>query len=161
MADSKPGSEFSSWMSVQPSEVGQAVKSGLMAYGMQKSGMTDWLNNLNKKPDQPVGPVAPNQAVQPIVPPGAMSPVGAVAPMAPQEMNQAPQPPAQPSPKEIGLDWLNGKLSSFVNPQASRDISVAQQTNPVESPMNPAEWQSSSTGEGKLGQVLKAFAAMG
>jgi hypothetical protein len=33
------------------SGVGQAIKTGLTAYGMQQSGLTDWLNNLNKKPE--------------------------------------------------------------------------------------------------------------
>lgn len=33
------------------SGIGQAIKTGLTAYGMQKSGLTDWLNDLNKKPE--------------------------------------------------------------------------------------------------------------
>jgi len=33
------------------SGIGQAIKTGLTAYGMQKSGLTNWLNDLNKKPE--------------------------------------------------------------------------------------------------------------
>ena len=40
------------------SGVGPAIKAGLTAYGMQKSGLTDFLNNLNKKPS-PDGSVPP------------------------------------------------------------------------------------------------------
>jgi hypothetical protein len=99
-----------------------------MAYGMQQSGLTDWLNNLSKKPDQKnpqtvvQGAVplpasfdkylAPTQPGQAVVPPSAQ-PMGAapVAPMAPT-IESAPTPTQ--NPKEMGLDWLSGKLSGIV-----------------------------------------------
>jgi hypothetical protein len=172
MADIRPGQEFASWNSIPSSDVGQAVKTGLMAYGMQKTGLTDWLNNLNKPSEQQTvvqGAVplpasfdkylAPTQPGQAVVPPSAQ-PIGAapVAPVAPT-IESAPAPTQ--NPKEMGLDWLNGKLSGFTNPQASRDIQVAQQMSAPQSPMNPAEWQSVSTGEGKLGMVMKMLGAVG
>lgn len=173
MADFKPGQEFSSWMSIQPSEVGQAIKSGLMAYGMQKSGLTDWLNSLNKKPEGSVPPIESGAAGDmntngvwgtnplPVVPPSfGAAPAAPAAPQAPQVMQE---PSAMPtfSPSQIGKDWLDGKISGFTNPQAARDIPVAQQMNPIATPVNPAEWQNSSTGQGKFEQAMKMFAAMG
>lgn len=128
MADIRAGQEFASWNSIPSSDVGQAVKSGLMAYGMQQSGLTDWLNNLSKKPDQKnpqtvvQGAVplpasfdkylAPTQPGQAVVPPSAQ-PMGAapVAPMAPT-IESAPTPTQ--NLKEMGLDWLSGKLSGIV-----------------------------------------------
>ena len=167
-----PGSEFSSWTSIQPSEIGQAVKSGLMAYGMQKSGLTDWLNNLNKKPDGSVPPITSGAAGDkmtngvwgdnplPVIPPTfggpTQLPIGSAMP-------QSAPTPAAPSfsPSQIGQDWLNGKISSFTNPQAQRDITPQQEMTASVTPVNPAEWQSSSTRESKIGQVMKMLGMMG
>ena len=132
MAEIRPGNEFASWTSIQPSEVGQAIKSGLMAYGMKQSGLTDFLDNLSKskQPNIP-GAVQPftgisNQGQLAAVPqppqemnwgammPSPQAPAGAVAPGATVAPTVAPQP-TMPSPQEIGMDWLNGKLSKFNN----------------------------------------------
>ena len=120
------GMEFMNWQNAGSGTVGQALGAGLMAYGMQKSGLTDWLNNLQKKPEQQtVVPGAvplpasfdkylsanqPTQSVQPVVPPAP-----GVAPMqqAVPEVPSLQQPTPEANPQQIGLDWLNGKLSKL------------------------------------------------
>lgn len=175
MADIRPGQEFASWNSIPTSEVGQAVKGGLMAYGMQKSGLTDFLNGLGQTKIK--GSVAPYTGIsdQGQLPAAPQAPQGMnwgtmmSQPMAPPAMGMPPAMPTAPtiqqaptqSPQELGMDWLNGKLSSFTNPQASHDISVAQQMNSSPQPVNPAEWQSGSTGESKVGTIIKMLGAMG
>lgn len=175
MADTKPGLEFSSWMNIQPSEVGQAVKSGLLAYGMKQTGLTDWLNDLSKKsqPDGSVSPITSGAAGDkmtngvwgnnplPVTPPNFGSSVQAPAGAAmPQTIPTQPTMPSL-SPSQIGQDWLNGKISSFTNPQAQRDISPQQEITASVTPMNPAEWQNSSTGESKIAQVMKLLQMTG
>ena len=123
------------------SGVGPAIKAGLTAYGMQKSGLTDWLNNLNKKPDQQTvvqGAVplpasfnqylSPNPSSQsaPVVPPQGEAPA---AFSAPSEMPAAPQVQMTPPP-DIGHKILEGDDSwqqSEVSPQAERDSLVLPQ----------------------------------
>jgi hypothetical protein len=174
MADIRPGMEFANWTSIQPSEIGQAVKSGLMAYGMQKSGLTDWLNNLNKKPDGSVPPITSGTAGDkmtngvwgdnplPVIPPSFGVPAApSAAPTAAPTQEAPPAAPEAQNPKNMGMDWLNGKFSNFTNPQAARDIPVAQQMNPVASPANPYDWQSSSTGSGLTDKIKSIIGMMG
>lgn len=120
MADTPFGLSFG-----QPSKymgssgVGPAIKAGLTAYGMQKSGLTDWLNNLNKKPEQqnvvqgavPL-PASFNQYLSPN--PSSQS-MGAAPPQgnapaafaAPNEIFPAPQMQMTPPP-DIGNKILEG-----------------------------------------------------
>lgn len=175
MADTPFGLSFGSPKQFMGSSgVGPAIKTGLLAYGMQKSGLTDWLNNLNKKQPNIPGSVAPFTAISdqgqlPAIPqaPADMdwgTMVGAVppAPMAqPEVMQQVPVEPAQPNPQELGLDWLNGKLSSnYVNPQASRDIPVAQGGGYTEQLGSGNDYKN-VPGYGKLQKVAQAFMGLG
>ena len=144
------------------SGIGQAVKTGLTAYGMQQSGLTDFLNNLGKKPPQAVDS---QQVSQPIAPPSAVAPMAPAVPAAPmaqpEVMQQVPAEPAQPNPQELGLDWLNGKLSSnYVNPQASRDIPVAQGGGYTEQLGSGNDYKN-VPGYGKLQKVAQAFMGLG
>lgn len=126
MADTPFGASFGDPRKyIGSSGIGGAIKTGLTAYGMQKSGLTDFLNNLNK-PQQPniPGAVQPftgiaDQGQLPAVPQapqdmnwGTMMPAGAAAPNAPVMPAAQPQP-TLPSPQEMGMDWLNGKMSKF------------------------------------------------
>ena len=129
MADTPVGLSFGDARKyIGSSGIGSAIKTGLTAYGMQQSGLTDWLNNL-KKPQQPniPGSVKPftgisDQGQLPAVPQapqgmdwGSMMPAAPVvpgaAPAAPTVMPETT--PAQPNPSEIGFDWLSGKLSKL------------------------------------------------
>lgn len=112
------------------SGVGSAIKTGLTAYGMKQSGLTDFLNDLGK-PKQPniPGAVQPftgisDQGQLPAVPqvpqnmdwgsmmPAVPNPAGAAAPGTSVTPASAPQP-TMPSPQELGMEWLNGKMSKF------------------------------------------------
>ena len=118
-------------------EIGKAAKTALTAYGLQKSGVTDWLNNLNKKPEQQTVvqgavplPASFNQYLSPIqpgsmpaVPPQNNAPAAFVNP---SEQPPAPQVQMSPPP-DIGNKILEGDDSwqhSAVNPQAERDTQV-------------------------------------
>ena len=146
MADTPFGLSFgnpSKYMGQSPlAEVGKAAKTALTAYGLQKSGITDWLNSLNKKPDQQTVvqgavplPASFNQYLAPAIPPQSNS--------SQPEMGTAPfvadtNPPAEPVPQmapmtpppDIGNKILEGDDSwqhSSVNPQAERDSLVLPQ----------------------------------
>ena len=153
------------------SGIGPAIKTGLTAYGMQKSGLTDWLNNLNKKPEQQTvvqGAVplpAPAQSQQmPVVPPAAGAPDAAPVAPVPPMVTETPatpviQAPVQQNPQELGLDWLNGKMSNFVNPQASRDIPVAQGGGYTEQLGSGTDYQK-VPGYGKLAKFMQSMGGM-
>lgn len=131
MADTPFGASFGNPNRyIGSSGIGQAAKTGLTAYAMQQSGLTDWLNNLNKKPEgQTVvqgGVPLPKSfdkylsqdSASPIAPPSpqqlGVNPVPAVpgVPSAAPEMGPVQQSPSM-NPQELGLDWLNGKLSKL------------------------------------------------
>lgn len=159
------------------SGIGQAVKTGLTAYGMQKSGLTDWLNNLSKKPEgQTVVPGSVplpksfdqylSQNPTPVVPPTPQQlgvNIPSAVPAVPEE-TPIQQVPAQQAPmptnQELGLDWLGGKLSNFVNPQAQRDIPVAQGGGYTEQLGSGMDYQK-VPGYGKLAKAMQAMGGLG
>ncbi len=134
MADTPFGLSFgqpSKYMGQSPlAEIGKAGKTALTAYAMQKSGLTGWLNNLGKNPEQTVvqGAVPlPSSFNQYLAQPGPQMGVppagpmgGEIAPTAAPQIQMAPPP-------DIGNKILEGDDSwqeSSVNPQASRDTQV-------------------------------------
>jgi hypothetical protein len=150
MADTPFGLSFgnpSKYMGQSPlAEIGKAAKTGLMAYGLQKSGAVDWLNkqglSQNKQGNwgynAPAGAAAPpvgasgadmdmmSSGYGPAVPPQESAPSAFVAP---NEMPAAPQMQMTP-PSDIGNKILEGDDSwqhSSVNPQAERDSLVLPQ----------------------------------
>jgi hypothetical protein len=172
MADTPFGLSFgqpSKYMS--SSGVGPAIKAGLTAYGMQKSGLTDWLNNLNKKPEQqnvvqgavPL-PASFNQYLSSAQPGQSM---GAVPPQsnapaafsAPNETPPAPQMQMTPPP-DIGNKILEGDdswESSSINPQAERDsLMLPQQAGYNQMLATGNEYQQ-VPGYGSTEKALKAF----
>lgn len=154
------------------SGIGPALKTGLTAYAMKQSGLTDWLNSLGKKPEGAVPPITSGAAgnqmkdgvwgtnPMPVVPPSFMQqPAGAVPPAFNPPVQQQPQPestPVQQDPAQLGRDWLNGNVSSFVNPQAQRDIPVAQATGYNEMLKTGNEYQQ-VPGYGKLQKAFQMF----
>lgn len=124
MADAPFGASFGNPRQYMGSSgIGPAVKTGLTAYAMQKSGLTDWLNNLNKPAEQQTvvqGAVPLPRSFdkylaanpEPVVPPGAVQPK--IAPAAsPMQIEQPEMQQPLPTQQELGHDWLNGKLSSL------------------------------------------------
>lgn len=97
-------------------EIGKGLKQVLTAYTLKESGLTDYLNSLNKKPVQ--GAVAPAGQIAPVAPIGAQP-----APVAP--MTFQPPIPAQPNvvvtpvpendgpPPDIGNQILDGTWTGF------------------------------------------------
>lgn len=135
MADAPFGLSFGNparYMGQSPlAEVGKALKTGAILYGLQQTGAIDALDKLGVKPNQdgkfsyknPVVPTAPSAPVATANPLGPAVPASAAAqPMIP---NAAPPVQATPMtttpPKNIGVDILDGKYHgaehSFLEPQ--------------------------------------------
>lgn len=141
------------------SGLGQAVKTGLTAYGMQKSGLTDWLNTLNKKPTQPI---APPQAVTAPVQPTSMS---AVAPVMPTSMvdSQSPSAPvAMPQanmtpPPDVGMKLLDDAWDGMdVGTETQRDFNPLSPDSSNQAPMTGNEYQQ-MPGFGTLKKIASQF----
>lgn len=159
MADTPFGLSFgqpSRYMGQSPlADIGKAVKTGLMAYGLQKSGAVDWLNkqgiSQNKQGgwgfNSPTGSVAPPMGASgadmdmmtsgygPAVPPQPDSGTAQMetAPFV-ADTNPPAGPPAQVAPMtppaDIGNKILEGDDSwqhSAVNLQAQHDSLVLPQ----------------------------------
>jgi len=169
------------------SGIGPAIKAGLTAYGMQKSGLTDFLNNLNKKPDEqsvipgavplpssfnkylsPMQPGAaasaqeppnPNNANQPMMP--AMGGIaGAVAP----ESNVVVTPIPDSFSPDIGHKILDGNddwQHSAVNPQAERDSLVLSQQVGYNMPLQTGNEYQQVPGYGSAKKAAMAMFGMG
>lgn len=181
MADSPFGTSFGDPRKYMgQSQIGQAVKSGLLAYGMKKSGLTDWLDKLNKESkagdiagaavpvvpqadvrrvDNQLEAAAPPMASAPVVPPTAgAAPVMPAAPTIPvPDQTQEPATQPQVSPSELGKQFMSGQVSSFVDPEAKRDIDVAQGGGFDMTRLTGNEYQQ-VPGYGKLAKALQAIA---
>lgn len=181
MADAPFGTSFGDPRKyIGQSGLGQAVKSGLLAYGMKKSGLTDWLDQLNKESkagavpgaavptatqadvrrvDNQLEPAAPPMASAPVVPPTVGAP--AAAPVAPEPVQAPftePAPQAEPDikPNDLGKNWLSGNVSSFANPQAQRDIVPQMQDDYTQQLASGNDYQN-VPGYGKLMNFAKAM----
>lgn len=185
MADTPFGASFGDPRKYMGSSgIGQAVKTGLTAYAVQKSGLADWLNSLSGKPTYaqvanaqnttfvpgavPL-PDSFNQYLQkaPVAPPGANA-QQSVAPVLPQGdpssqtsqvLDQQPQPqPMQPNPSQIGSDWLNGNISSldnFTNPQAQRDFNPQTQQAGYNQMLNTGREYENAPGYGHVKKMIQ------
>lgn len=125
MADKyNPGMEFQSWTSLPGgalSELGQGLKTGLLLYGLQKTGLIDKLNDMGMKKDSGGGwsyqPPAPSKAAvppvstaaaapAPIAPPQPEAPGAIAAPVAPQNTIES-QPLPSMNPSDLGKKLLD------------------------------------------------------
>lgn len=124
MADKyNPGMEFQSWTSLPEgplSELGKGLKTGLMIYGLQKTGLFDKLNEMGMKkeggngwsyqpqtPPKAVAPPAVNPASPaPVAPPQPEAPSAISAPVAPQSNIQS-QPLPSMNPSDLGKKLLD------------------------------------------------------
>ena len=153
-------------------ELGKAGKTFGIAYGLEKSGAVNFLNNIGIKQNKegrwgfnpPAGavppvsatgatmaPVAPSTTGSPVMPSGAVAP-NAVAPTAP-----APLTP----PPNVGGDILDGKFegvqTSFVDPQAERDSLVLPQQAGYNQMLQTGNEYQQVPGYGKLAKAFQMF----
>lgn len=152
------------------SGLGQAVKTGLTAYAMKQSGLTDWLDSLGKKPAGSVPPITSGAAgdqmtggvwgtnPMPVVPPSFAQPAAApVPPVVPAATTESAPEPQKLDPAQLGRDWLSGNVSSFVNPQAERDIPVQHAEGYNQMLQTGNEYQK-MPGYGSLRKAIQSFA---
>jgi hypothetical protein len=155
-------------------EVGKAIKTGLIGYGIQESGLEKWLNekgmNRNKQGGYeykaPAGAVAPTGAATGAVVPPQMqaAPMMPVSPAAPAG---APAPVSEEMPSDIGEQILNGTWTGVPSVPAG-PISVMNPTDfnplaPDESnqvAMSPDAYKN-VPGYGKLKKVGEKLMGMG
>jgi hypothetical protein len=155
-------------------EIGKAAKTGLMAYGIQKSGLEKFLNDQgikrNKEGDYkynaPAGAVPPvateNMNMAPVVPSTTGSSV--VQPVDPNSVAPTAPSPLTPPPN-IGGDILDNKFdgvnTSFVDPQAQRDSLVFPQQVGYNQMLQTGNEYQQVPGYGKAAQVAKMMFGMG
>lgn len=165
-----PGQQFADWNRFANSNgIGSAIKTGLTAYGMQKSGLTDWLNSLNAKPmaNGPTGVqpgVAPGgtqiegaignnpSAYQPVIPvANASMPVSSALPKS--TIQQTPSDNIKSlwdhTQQSLPSDTTDVYKSEDINPQASRDIPVSFNNN-SSMPIAQIPQMPQSSGVGKM-----------
>lgn len=129
----------SKYMGQSPlADIGKAAKGFGVAYGLQKLGAVDFLNNLGIKPDA-TGAYKFNAPAGSAAPPAAVNPKASAAPMMPPPVDNgvvvtpvssgAPVIQMTPPP-DIGNKILEGDDSwqhSSVDPQAERDSLILPQ----------------------------------
>jgi len=152
-------------------EVGKAVKTGLIGYGIQQSGLEQWLNekgmNKNKQGGYeyktPAGAVAPTTQVNaPIAPAAQVQPM---VPMAPSAVSPevAPQPQVDfGPPPDIGDKILNDSWYEPVSDLSNKtDFNpVAQQTG-YNQTLNTGNEYQQAPGYGKLAKTVQTMFGMG
>ena len=152
-------------------DVGQAIKTGLIGYGIQKSGLESWLNEkgMNKAkqggyeykppvagaavPTTPMaaGPVAPQ--VAPIAP-------GAVPPAAMGTQPAMPQVDMGPPP-DVGIKILDDTWeSSSAEPIQKQDFNPLAPDTSNQMAVNGMDYQK-MPGYGKLAKMAQTFGGMG
>jgi len=127
MADkAAPGMEYASWTSLPEGPLGEMlsnVKNMAIGYGIQESGLKDWLNNtFGKKPEGLPANYAPSAGVMPPADYGLQAPMQqGVKPPAAYEMSP---PASMPAPfKPFGLPNAM-KTTTYPAPQQMNDDHV-------------------------------------
>ena len=188
MADTPFGLSFgnpSKYMGQSPlAEIGKAAKTGLMIYGLQKSGIIDALNkagiNQNKQggfgfempKTAPEGAIAPGmQGTSPAMGGGfgpAVPPQAANAPLIPPATSAVP-PEVAPQPKidlgpppDVGDQILDDKWHVPVSDLSNKtDFNpVAQQTG-YNQMLNTGNEYRKTPGYGKLAKTVQTMFGMG
>jgi len=175
MADTPFGLSFgnpSKYMGQSPlAEVGKAIKTGLIGYGIQKSGLEDWLNekgmNKNKQGGYeyktPAGAIPPAvKASAPVAPPAQVQSMVPVAPSAvPAEVPPQPQVDFGP-PSDIGDRILNDNWHEPISDLTNKtDFNpVAQQTG-YNQMLNTGNEYQQMPGYGKLQKTIQTMFGMG
>ncbi len=149
-------------------DVGQAIKTGLIGYGIQKSGLESWLNDkgLGKSKQPVAGAVVPATASPAPVAP-MMSGAAPVAPMAPSSTPPAAmgEQPAMPTidlgpPPNVGHDVLDDKWEGAnAEPIQKQDFNPLASDTSNQMAIGPNDYQK-IPGYGKLNKVLQMFSGM-
>jgi hypothetical protein len=151
------------------SGIGGALKTGLTAYALQKSGAVDWLNkqgfSQNKRGEfdykVPQGAVPPVNAPAQAIAPNAPAPM----PVNPNVVPTFHAPPAEVTVTPV-IDYgakildndYDGDEQSSVNPQAQRDFNpYMPQTTPNPVALTGNEYQQ-VPGYGKLAKAFQGMA---
>lgn len=148
-------------------EIGRGLKTGLTAYALKESGLTDYLNKLNAKPVP--GAVAPTAPTAPAV---VQPPQQNIAPILPQSVQPessgvvvTPIPDAPP--RDIGEQILNGTWDGLQAP-VTGPVSVQNPTdfNPLAPDANNQVAMSGNEyqkvpGYGKLQKILGSLFGQG
>jgi hypothetical protein len=149
-------------------DVGKALKTGLLGYAIQESGLEKMLNEKGVKKtslggykyDAPQGSVPPVNAPAQAVAPNASAPM----PVNPNVTPTFNAPPAQVTVTPV-IDYgakildndYDGSEQSFVNPQAQRDFNpFVPQTTPNPVALTGNEYQQ-VPGYGKLAKAMQAM----
>lgn len=93
------GSEFASWTSLPPGPLGEALsaaKNMAIGYGIQESGLKDWLNNTFGKKEQLPADYTPSNGVMPKPDYGMQAPMQEG--VKPPSMLSGIQPPLMDTP---------------------------------------------------------------
>ena len=170
-------------------EIGKAAKTGLMLYGLQKSGAIKALDDMGIKSDSkggfsfktPAGAVppaanpsagggpVPPQPVQPLqmgatpVPPSTPQDAGVqVTPMGPDAPSNVQINTFTPPPPDAGMQILNGTF----RPQSAVDVQNQTDFNPLapdtstQMAISPNDYMN-NPGFGKLQKIAGQFMGMG
>ena len=149
-------------------EVGNALKTGLLGYGIQESGLEKWLNDKgvkktslgNYKYSTPQGSVPPVNAQAQAVAPNTSAPM----PVNPNVVPTFNAPPAEVTVTPV-IDYgakildneYHGPEQSFVDPQAQRDFNpYMPQTEPNPVALTGNEYQQ-MPGYGKLAKFAQSM----
>jgi hypothetical protein len=126
---SAPGMEFSSWTSLPEGPLSQALsdaKNMLIGYGIQQSGLKDFLNNAFAKKEQLPADYTPSGGVMPPANYGMQAPMQEG--VKPPSMSSGIQPPSMSAPikqsfKPFGLPNAMTSMNSLT-PQPVDDDQV-------------------------------------
>lgn len=172
-ADTPFGLSFgnpSKYMGQSPlSDVGKALKTGLIGYGIQESGLEKWLNDKGMKKkaqggyeyNAPVGAAVPDGVAKQPISPNALSAIPSA--VAPNQMAPTPTTPAPMSfPPNLGGKILDGDWdgidNSSVDPQAQRDSLVLPQQVGYNQMLQTGNEFQQMPGYGKLAKAFQTFA---
>ena len=149
-------------------DVGQAIKTGLIGYGIQKSGLESWLNEkgLGKSKQPVAGAAVPATAAPAPVAP-MVSGAAPVAPMAPGAIPPAAMStqPAMPTidlgpPPNVGHDLLDDKWEGAdAEPIQKQDFNPLAPDTSNQFAVSGNDYQQ-VPGYGKLNKAFQAFSGM-
>jgi len=124
---SAPGMEFASWTALPPGPLGEALsnaKNIAIGYGVQESGLKDFLNNLFSKKEQLPADYIPSGGVMPTPNYGMQAPMQEG--VKPPAMSAVPPPSSMGTPfKPFGLP--NAMGSTLTTPSLTQMPSLDDQ----------------------------------
>lgn len=175
MADTPFGASFGNPAKYMGSSgIGEALKTGLTAYGLQQSGLVDWLNKQGlskndsgkwnyKVPEGSVPPIGATGADMDIFTAGgpAVPPSTSMQPAIPNTTTPAMTAPAAQTvtpPQDIGSKILdNDWHGADASPQAQRDFNPYVPQTGYNTMLASGNEYQQTPGYGKLAKAMQAF----